>query len=155
LPGLRALAEKVSARLKAQQIAGQVVVLKLKTTQFKLRTRNARLDHATNLADTIYRVAAGLLLRETDGTSFRLIGVGVSDLGILCRRTRATSWIQAPSSAPKRSQRWTPFAHASGAAGLGLGLTFRPRTRSKPLADGSHGAQRLDALHRPGSALSP
>jgi DNA polymerase-4 len=54
------------------------VTLKLKTTKFKLRTRAATLAQPTQLADTIFRTAAQLLERETDGTLFRLIGVGMS-----------------------------------------------------------------------------
>ncbi|QLF71387.1 DNA polymerase IV [Peteryoungia desertarenae] len=80
VPHLRALSEKVAARLKRQGIAGQTVVLKLKTADFKGRTRNRRLDDPTQLADRIFRTGLSLLERETDGTRFRLIGIGVSDL---------------------------------------------------------------------------
>ena len=72
------LSEKVSGRLKAESSAGRTVTLKLKTAKFKLRTRAATLAQPTQLADTIFRAAAQLLERETDGTMFRLIGVGVS-----------------------------------------------------------------------------
>ena len=72
------LSEKVSARLKAEGSAGHTVTLKLKTANFKLRTRAATLAQPTQLADTIFRAAARLLERETDGTRFRLIGVGMS-----------------------------------------------------------------------------
>ncbi|MDH4414865.1 MAG: DNA polymerase IV, partial [Rhizobium sp.] len=77
---LRALSEKVAWRLKRHEIAGQTVVLKLKTADFKLRTRNRRLDDPTQLADRIFRTGMSLLEKETDGTKFRLIGIGVSDL---------------------------------------------------------------------------
>ncbi|KPF56167.1 DNA polymerase IV [Rhizobium sp. AAP116] len=77
---LRALSEKVAWRLKRHEIAGQTVVLKLKTADFKLRTRNRRLDDPTQLADRIFRTGMSLLEKETDGTRFRLIGIGVSDL---------------------------------------------------------------------------
>ena len=43
VPVLRALSEKVSARLKKAGIAGRTVVLKLKTQDFKIRTRNRQL----------------------------------------------------------------------------------------------------------------
>lgn len=80
VPHLRALSEKVAWRLKRSGIAGQTVVLKLKTADFKGRTRNRRLDDPTQLADKIFRTGLGLLEKETDGTRFRLIGIGVSDL---------------------------------------------------------------------------
>ena len=80
LPILRRLSEKVSARLKAKHIAGQTVVLKLKSADFKTRTRNKHLADPTQLADRIFRVGRELLERELDGTRFRLLGIGVSQL---------------------------------------------------------------------------
>jgi DNA polymerase-4 len=77
---LRELSEKVAWRLKRHGIAGHTVVLKLKTADFKSRTRNRRLDDPTQLADRIFRTGLALLEKETDGTRFRLIGIGVSDL---------------------------------------------------------------------------
>jgi DNA polymerase-4 len=70
----------VSTRLKRHSIAGQTVVLKLKTADFKSRTRNRRLEDPTQLADRIFRTGLSMLERETDGTRFRLIGIGVTDL---------------------------------------------------------------------------
>jgi DNA polymerase-4 len=75
------LCERVSARLKAKEIAGSTVTLKLKTADFRLRTRARSLDHSTQLAGRIFAAGRELLARETDGTCFRLIGIGVSTLG--------------------------------------------------------------------------
>ncbi len=77
---LRRLSEKVAVRLRKSGIAGQTVVLKLKTADFKTRTRNRKLEDPTMLADRIFRTGMELLRKETDGTKFRLIGIGVSDL---------------------------------------------------------------------------
>ena len=77
---LRALSEKVSRRLKKAELAGVVVTLKLKTTDFRLRTRSRHLADPTQLADRIFLAGSELLAREADGaTKFRLIGVGVSE----------------------------------------------------------------------------
>jgi DNA polymerase-4 len=73
-------AERVSARAKAKGLAGRTVVLKLKTASFQLRTRSTSLDAPTQLADRIFRVAQAALKREADGTRFRLLGVGLSNL---------------------------------------------------------------------------
>jgi len=81
VPVLRALAEQVSHRLKKAALAGHTVVLKLKTQDFKLRTRNRRLEAHTQLADRIFREGLALLEKELDGTKYRLLGIGVSDLG--------------------------------------------------------------------------
>jgi DNA polymerase-4 len=80
VPILRHVAEKVSARLKKQAVAGHTVVLKMKTADFKSRTRNKRLEDPTQLADKIFRTGLSLMEREADGTKFRLLGIGVTDL---------------------------------------------------------------------------
>ncbi|MFN0192480.1 MAG: DNA polymerase IV [Aestuariivirga sp.] len=77
---LWSLSERVSRRAKSSGLAGQTVTLKLKTTDFKIRTRNATLDEPTLLAHRIFEAAKPLLIREATGTAFRLIGVGISIL---------------------------------------------------------------------------
>jgi len=74
------LSEKVSARLKSHKLAGSTVTLKLKTADFKLKTRARTLADPTQLAETIFAAGRDLLARETDGTRYRLIGIGVSAL---------------------------------------------------------------------------
>jgi DNA polymerase-4 len=77
---LWALSEKVSARLKAKGISGSTVTLKLKTADFRLRTRALSLPQPTTLADRIFQTGRVLLAKETDGTAFRLIGIGLTNL---------------------------------------------------------------------------
>ena len=74
------LAEKVSDRAKAKGIAGRVVTLKLKRTNHAQLTRRVALRDATQMADTIYRRARGLLDQVEGQAPYRLIGVGLSDL---------------------------------------------------------------------------
>ncbi|MBI2718893.1 MAG: DNA polymerase IV [Rhizobiales bacterium] len=74
------LAEKVSRRAKAEGLAGHTVVLKLKTRDFRSRTRNVSLAEPTLLAARIFEAATPLLRREATGTQFRLIGVGIGNL---------------------------------------------------------------------------
>jgi DNA polymerase-4 len=74
------LCERVAERLKTKSIAGRTVVLKLKTSRFKTLSRNHRLDAPTQLAETIFREAESMLLKEATGPLFRLIGVGVDQL---------------------------------------------------------------------------
>jgi DNA polymerase IV len=74
------LAEKVSGRLKAGELAGSTVTLKLKTADFRILTRAQSLGHPTQLASRIFAAGRELLARETDGTMFRLIGIGLSAL---------------------------------------------------------------------------
>ena len=79
VPVLRRLSERVSERLKKAGLAGRTVTLKLKSSDFKTRTRNRQLTDPTRLADRIFQTGLELLRRETDGTTYRLIGIGVSD----------------------------------------------------------------------------
>ena len=81
------LAERVSERAKSSGLAGTTVVLKLKTAQFKLRTRNHTLSDPTQLAARIFSAARALLAREADGTAFRLIGVSI--MGLVARTSDA------------------------------------------------------------------
>jgi DNA polymerase-4 len=70
----------VAARAKASQKSGQTVVLKLKTGDFKSRTRSLTLPDPTQLAEVIFRAGAPLLAKETNGTPFRLLGIGITNL---------------------------------------------------------------------------
>jgi DNA polymerase-4 len=77
---LFALSDKVSGRLKRYGIAGRSVTLKLKTADFKIRTRSRSGLPATQLAQRIFDVARELLKPEAGREKYRLIGVGVADL---------------------------------------------------------------------------
>ena len=77
---MRALSEEVSARLKKAELSGRTVTLKLKTSDFKSRTRALSLPDPTQLADRIFRAGLLLLDREIDGTPFRLLGIGLGDI---------------------------------------------------------------------------
>lgn len=72
--------EKVAKRLKKAGLSGTTVTLKLKSDGFKIRSRAATLPDPTQLAETIYRTALPLLKLECDGTRYRLLGVGLSQL---------------------------------------------------------------------------
>ncbi len=74
------LSERVSARLKAQDLAARTVVLKLKTARFRLITRRHGLTVPTQLAETLYRTGLDLLAAESGSGPFRLIGLGTADL---------------------------------------------------------------------------
>jgi DNA polymerase-4 len=95
------LSERVSRRAKAAGLAGETIVLKLKTADFKIRTRNRKLPEPTQLADVIYKNARTLLEREADGTRFRLIGTGISQL---CSEARADPPDLLDPAATKRAQ---------------------------------------------------
>ena len=74
------LSEKVSSRLKSSELCGTTITLKLKTADFRQRTRSQSIQSPTQLANRIFDIGRDMLAREIDGTSFRLIGTGVSAL---------------------------------------------------------------------------
>ena len=97
------LAEKVSRRAKAEGVAGHTVVLKLKTADFKTRTRNVSLSDPTLLANRIYDAALPLLQREATGTAFRLIGVGISGL-VEARPEQETETLDVTTAARAKAE---------------------------------------------------
>ena len=74
------LSEKVSSRLKSSELAGSTITLKLKTADFRQRTRSQSIHAPTQLAAKIFATSREMLAKEIDGTAFRLMGAGVSAL---------------------------------------------------------------------------
>lgn len=119
------LAEKVSRRAKAEGVAGHTVVLKLKTADFKLRTRNVSLDDPTLLATRIYDAAVPLLVREAKGTAFRLIGVGITSL-VEARPEQETETLDVTTAQRAKAELALDrirdkFGRGAAARGIGFG----------------------------------
>jgi DNA polymerase-4 len=74
------LAERVSARLKQNQVATRTVVLTLRTAKFKRLSRRVTIDPPTQLAQVLYDTALALLQPMADLEPYRLIGVGTAEL---------------------------------------------------------------------------
>ncbi len=74
------MAEKVSDRAKAKDIAGRVVTLKLKRSDHSNLTRRVALTSPTQLADVLYRTARALFDQVQQEGPFRLLGCGLSEL---------------------------------------------------------------------------
>jgi DNA polymerase-4 len=75
------LAEHVADRAKAKGLAGRVVTLKLKRSNHTILTRRTSLPDPTQIADRLYRTARALFDQRGDTGAYRLIGVGLSELG--------------------------------------------------------------------------
>jgi DNA polymerase-4 len=80
LPILYRLCEKVARRLGEADLAAGGVVLKLKSARFRLKTRSRAPIAPTRLAARLFDAGRALLLPELDGTRYRLLGLGASDL---------------------------------------------------------------------------
>ena len=74
------VSQKTADHAKAKDIAGRVVTLKLKTSDFKTVTRRKTLAQPTQLADIIFKTCEQMLIREPAGKAYRLIGAGLSGL---------------------------------------------------------------------------
>lgn len=126
VPLLRRLSEKVSERLKAKHLAGQTVALKLKTAEFKTRTRNRALPDPTQLADRIFRTGLDLLKKEIDGTKFRLIGIGVSSLQS-DENADPDDLVDHDALKRAKAERAMDVVRGKyGKSAVNLGLTFKP-----------------------------
>lgn len=77
----RSACERVSRQLKDKNISGRTVTLKIKTASFKSLSRSHGLARPTQSADRMFRVAQSMLEPLADGTPYRLLGVGIADLG--------------------------------------------------------------------------
>ena len=78
---LRALADKVGYRLRQAGLAGSVVQIKLRYSNFETLTRQTALPQPTDLDDEIYEAAEKIFEANiTPARPVRLIGVGVSKL---------------------------------------------------------------------------
>jgi DNA polymerase-4 len=103
-PILWGLSEKLCTRLRDQQFAAAGITLKLKTADFRTRTRAIRLPNPTQLPDTIFEAAQSLLRLETDGTKFRLLGIGTA---ALADPASADQGDLADTTTPRRAARQT------------------------------------------------
>jgi DNA polymerase-4 len=74
------LCEKVARHARGEEIAGRVVTLKLRATDFRIITRRRTLPFATQTARTLFGASREMLALEARGKPWRLIGVGIADI---------------------------------------------------------------------------
>ncbi|CAK7053461.1 MAG: DNA polymerase IV [Desulfovibrio sp.] len=79
-------AERVGRNLRAQNLAGRTITLKVKYADFTNVTRARTLDAPTNLTRVIFDTAVELLEELNPAKKLRLIGVGVSHFGEIGNR---------------------------------------------------------------------
>lgn len=78
---LRGLSEKVGSRLRKAELAGSVVQIKIRYSDFSTFTRQTSMKECTNLDQEIFNEAQDLFLKHwIAGRPVRLLGVGVSTL---------------------------------------------------------------------------
>lgn len=118
------LCEKVSARLKAKDLKGRVVTLKVKTAHFRSLTRNKTLPEATCYAETIFLAGQSLLAPVAKGERYRLIGVGVSDFN-LGRNTEPDFFAEKGSKKIRAEEAVDQVRKSFGTAAIKKGRSLR------------------------------
>jgi DNA polymerase-4 len=129
VPILYRLSERVAGRLKRAELAGRSVTLKMKTADFKLRTRSRSGLPATQLSGRLFAAARDLLAPELDGTKFRLIGLAAGDL---CPAAAADQGdlVDAGIAREKAAETAIDTLRAKfGPAAVVKGITFRDRRK--------------------------
>ena len=129
----------LSARAKSSEVGGRTIVLKLKSANFRLKTRSASLEEPTQLADRIFRIARSALQREADGTAYRLLGVGITNLSPAheCDRGDLLDPEGGKRAAAERAIDKVRSRFGGGAVGKGRSLKPSPARRIP--GDRSHG----------------
>ena len=106
------LAERVSDRAKAKELAGRTVTLKLKRADFQIITRRHSLQDPTQTADRLYREARALYDQGQARGSFRLIGVGLSDLTPAADADRMSDLLDPQAASRRAAERATDAIRA-------------------------------------------
>ena len=79
-PHLRASAEEIGRRLRAAKVKARGIRVKLKTSSFRLNTRQTRLRNPTDVARQLYEAGVRLLPEFEINEPLRLVGLGAFDL---------------------------------------------------------------------------
>ena len=76
------LVDHLASRLRREEIWGRTIDIKIRSSDFRTRTRSTTLAEATNLTNTIWKAAADLFDRSLSSELMpvRLLGVGVTKL---------------------------------------------------------------------------
>ncbi len=124
--------ERVASRLRKAGLAAGAVTLKLRTPDFKLRTRTRSGFAPTQMAPRLFAAARAMLQAQPAGEAYRLIGVGAGDLtpgeqaddGDLLEGDRSKEKAREAAIDALRDQ--------FGAAAIQRGLAFKPGGPRKP-----------------------
>ena len=126
------LCETVAQRAKAQGLVGRAIHLKLKTKEFKSRTLSRSLGEGTQLADVLFRHGSDLLKSATNGTAYRLIGIGLAALDP-AMGADAQDLIDQQSNSRARAERAIDKVREKfGQRAIGKGRGLNAKSAQKP-----------------------
>ncbi len=78
---LKILVQKISKEMKAKNISGRIITVKIRYYDFETINRQYSMQNSTNDNETIYSIAKKLLIENVnDKKPVRLIGIGIKDL---------------------------------------------------------------------------
>ncbi len=128
-PILLRLCERVALRLRRADLCGGTITLKLKTARFASRTRALSQADPTALSTRLFAIGRDLLKAELDGTPFRLIGIGVSNLQKLEAADPQT--LLNPNLAREKATELAVMQLRAkfGDEAVSRGLAFRPKKK--------------------------
>lgn len=158
-PILWRMAEKVSKRLKKQELAGRSLHLKLKTADFRILTRSRQFSEPTQLAGRLFAASREMLLAACNGPHYRLIGIGVSDFSTPDMADHgdladtATPRMAAMESAVDRLR--AKFGDGTILKGVGLGKGHGPEAHSIPATKPTPISRKPSAPEDPDGSASP
>ncbi|MGB0660476.1 MAG: DNA polymerase IV [Mangrovicoccus sp.] len=99
------MAEKVADRAKAKELAGHVITLKLKRADHRLITRRLALRGSTQLAHVIFATGQQLLAQIDQPGPWRLLGLGLSDLGPADDADRVSDLLEPEAKIKSQAER--------------------------------------------------
>lgn len=80
LEKLEHIAAEVAKRLEKSKVAGKTITLKIKYSDFTLKTRSKTIDYFVRSKEVIFEIAKDLLYQEKLENSVRLLGISLSNL---------------------------------------------------------------------------
>lgn len=129
------LSERTSSRMKAKNIVGRVVTLKLKTADFKTITRRMTLPRPSNLARIAFDAARPMLAEAAGRRSFRLIGIGYSDLLTGKVAAQPDMFAGAEEKIRREETAIDAIRRKFGDDAIALGRNYAKKPRAEPVAE--------------------
>ena len=130
------LSEKLARRLKSAELSAGGVTLKLRTPDFRLRTRTRSGLPATQMSMRLFATARALLDQQPAGERYRLIGIGAADLRPGAEADAFDLVEGDRTREHAREQAIDALRDKFGAAAIQRGLAFAPAKPRGPAGEG-------------------
>ena len=126
---LRNSADRLGHRLRGKGLLAGGVRVKLKTSDFKLLTRQCQLLNATDLGEQLYNAALPLADRLTEHGPFRLVGIAVYDLQRTADQSSTASQLDLFSTTTQKTARQRQLETTMDAVASRFGAGSMKRAR--------------------------